>query len=85
MQTKRQSLTEQLFNVGSGFVVSLIYWQIAVIPYLHYMEGAHGLAFDDPFVAVSVTMQFTVLSVARGYVWRRLFNRLHSPSIQPTR
>jgi hypothetical protein len=74
MQTKTQSFVEQLFNVGSGFLISLIYWQLAIIPYLHYMQ-LKGLSFDHPLVATSVTIQFTIISVVRGYCWRRLFNR----------
>jgi hypothetical protein len=82
MQTKTQSFIEQVFNVGSGFVISLIYWQVAIIPYLVYMES-RGLPFDHPWVAASVTVQFTIISVIRGYCWRRLFNYRHRTPSQP--
>lgn len=67
MQTRKGSLLEVCCNVGSGFVVAYFVW-LFLIPVL----------FPDIKTNASqgfgVTSVFTVVSVARGYVWRRLFN-----------
>lgn len=67
-QSRRMSLVEQFFNVGSGVLLSLLVGQI-VYPLFGYpvslMEN------------MGLTAIFTVVSVMRGYVWRRIFNRLH--------
>lgn len=67
MQPKTQSLIETLCNVASGFIVSLAYWQLAIIPQIEGKE----LTFD---LNLMVTLQFTAISVLRGYLWRRYFN-----------
>ena len=67
MQSKAGSLIEQLCNVGSGFFVALLYWNAAIIPQIEGQE----LTF---WLNLSVTAQFTIISVIRGYCWRRWFN-----------
>jgi len=62
------SLVEQVFNVGSGVVLSLIVGQI-VYPLFGYPVSL----MDN----LGLTAIFTVVSVLRGYVWRRVFNWLH--------
>jgi hypothetical protein len=74
MQSKTASFIEQLCNVGSGFLISFVYWQIAISEQLYWWRYAHGLDFSDPRVNLTVTIQFTVISVVRGYYWRRHFN-----------
>lgn len=67
-QTRLQSLLEQLLNVGSGFLLSLVFWTFVVVPVWKLpVNTAENL---------QITAAFTVLSVVRGYVWRRLFNRV---------
>lgn len=61
-------MVEQVANVGSGFIVSLIYWTFVIIPQLEYWGE---LTFERNLI---ITLQFTVISVVRGLVWRRLFN-----------
>lgn len=66
-QSRTMSAVEQLLNVGSGFVISLVFWTYVVVP-----------VWQLPVKMVEnleITAAFTVLSVARGYVWRRLFNK----------
>lgn len=63
------SLLEQTLNVGSGFVLSLAFWTFVVVPVWHLpVRMAENL---------QITGAFTVLSIARGYVWRRAFNWWH--------
>jgi len=67
MQGKLESLVEQLLNVGSGFVVALIVWTYMVTP----IWDIEVTMLDN----LAITGLFTVVSVVRGYVWRRMFNR----------
>lgn len=65
-QTKLESLVESSANTASGFIVSLVFWRFVVVP-----------LFDLPVSEsenIAITAMFTVLSVARSYVWRRFFN-----------
>lgn len=64
MQSHWESLIEQTFNVGSGFFVALLAWEYIVGPL--YDNGTIG--------TVGITFIFTIISVARGYLWRRYFN-----------
>lgn len=70
MQSRTESLIESCLNVGSGFLVALVVWAYIVKP-----------LFDihvSPTENVLITLIFTVVSVVRGYAWRRWFNhRLH--------
>lgn len=66
MQTKWGSLLEQVCNVGSGFLVSLVLWQGVLAPLWGY-----EVTFADN---LGITTIFTVVSVLRGYAWRRWFN-----------
>lgn len=65
-QSKLTSLVEVCLNVGSGFILAFVVWQ--------------GLAWaydiDMPLWRnFQITTIFTLVSLARGYVWRRIFNR----------
>lgn len=66
-QSRKASLTECVLNVAIGYGVAVIA-QIAIFP----LFGIHvGLAENLAIGAV-----FTVISIARSYVMRRVFNRL---------
>jgi len=65
-QTRLESFVESCLNVGSGFVVSLLVWRYFVVPYLGITVSWH--------TNIVVTTIFTVVSIARGFIWRRLFN-----------
>lgn len=69
MQSRRDSLIESCLNVGSGFLVALVVWKLVVVPVWEFeVTMADNLA---------VTGLFTVVSVIRGYVWRRIFNMVN--------
>lgn len=73
-QTQLESFIESCANTASGFIVSLLLWSWVVVPVWHLPVNMHE--------NLMITMLFTVVSVARSYVWRRLFNaalhrRLH--------
>lgn len=72
MQTRWQSFVEVNASTAVGFVVS---WA-ATPPILWafgYEAGA-GKAFG-------ITVVYTVLSLVRGWVMRRIFNRLHAGKV----
>ncbi len=68
-QTRCHSLLEQLLNVGSGFLLSLAVWTWVIVPVWHL--PVHTVE------NLQITAVFTVLSIARGYVWRRVFNGIN--------
>lgn len=68
MQTRLQSLIEAWVNVIIGYFVALIA-QLIVFP-LYDLE----VSFSQN---LQIGLIFTVVSIARSYLLRRLFNRLH--------
>lgn len=69
-QSRINSLIEQFFNIGTGFVLSCLIWAYVIKPAI---EVGH-LTIDDTLIITGI---FTVVSVIRGYLWRRIFNHLH--------
>lgn len=69
MQTRLESFIEQLLNIGSGFLISLLVWELVVKPVWNLQTS-----FAENF---HITALFTVVSIARSYTWRRFFNWRH--------
>jgi len=67
-QTRLQSVAESAASTAIGFGVS---W--AVTPPVLHLFGYHAGAGT----AFGITCIYTAISLARGYVVRRVFNRLH--------
>lgn len=65
MQTKKQSFIEAVTNTTVGFIISLTATFI-IFPLV-------GVA-TTPFKNVLITLFFTAISIARGYIIRRVFN-----------
>lgn len=64
-QSRIDSTMEAVTNTAIGFVISLLTW-IAV---------SHAFDIPMPFATnLAITGIFTVVSIARQYVLRRLFN-----------
>ena len=70
MQTKVGSLIESCLNVGSGFILALLLWKLVIVPWWEF-----DVSMNDN---IAITGIFTVVSVLRGYVWRRVFNGRHN-------
>lgn len=68
MQSRTHSLIEQLLNTASGFLISVLVWQFVVAPIWHITTTVGE--------NLEITLLFTVVSIARSYAWRRLFNRM---------
>ena len=77
MQTKRHSIIESCLNVASGMVIAFIISQLA-----HLYEQDIQKYIWSGFVwkisagsNIIMTIIFTIVSVIRGYTWRRYFNK----------
>lgn len=68
-QSRTHSLLESLLNVAIGYGVALVA-QLAIFP----LFGIHISLQDNLLIGAL----FTVVSIARSYALRRLFNRWHS-------
>ena len=64
-QSRKGSLIEACTNIAVGFVISLIS-QLTIYP----LYGIHASIETN----VQITIWFTVISLARSYGLRRLFN-----------
>lgn len=68
-QTKRGSVVEVLVSVAIGLIVSMIA--------NHFVFPLYG--FQPSLISnAQITLIYTVISVARGYVVRRFFNFLNN-------
>jgi len=67
MQTKKNSLIESTTNTFTGLVISFLI-QLAIYPALNIEVRLSQ--------NVLITCVFTLASIARGYILRRLFNKL---------
>lgn len=75
MQTKKQSIIESITNTAVGYFISLLSL-FAIFPLL-------GIP-SSPGKNVTISLYFTAISIARGYVLRRFFNKKHQKSIRET-
>lgn len=71
-QTRWQSFVEVNASTAVGFVVS---W--AATPWILLWFGYEAGAAKS----FGIVVVYTALSMARGWVMRRVFNRIHSPKI----
>lgn len=69
MQSRKHSLLEALLNTGSGFITSLL-TQWLVFPWFNLYPS-----FQEN---LGITAIFTIVSIVRSYVWRRVFNTLQT-------
>lgn len=67
MQSKKGSFAETVISTAVGFLVTLLV-QLVVFPIYHI-----EISTSQNFQIVAI---FTVVSIARGYCLRRLFNNL---------
>jgi cytochrome c biogenesis protein CcdA len=66
MQSKKKSFIESVTNVIVGLFLSLLTWKIAIIPIFKIYPN------NQQIIIISVI--FTILSILRLYVIRRIFN-----------
>lgn len=72
MQTRIQSIVEAITNTIIGFLLGMAanYYVLPMLGFVATMAQAGGL-----------TLIMTVISFARQYILRRVFNHAHSPKI----
>ncbi len=74
MQTKKGSMFEVCCNVFSGIITSILTWKLIIEPWASmYTVDLNTLSLLGVFFMNSC---FTLVSIIRGYGWRRLFNWL---------
>lgn len=73
-QTKLESLLEQGVNMFFKFWVALACW-------LWFIPLIWPELRTPATVGGGVTITFTILSIGQGYFWRRVFNRIHLPTL----
>ena len=66
-QTKVMSMVEATTNVAIGYIIATAATYI-ILP----LHGYNVTTYD----ALSISLAFTFISLARGYILRRFFNRL---------
>jgi hypothetical protein len=73
-QSKAWSIFESICNTMSGLILAYFIWNFIIIPlYIGEMElDMNQLSTQAVF---GVNIIFTLFSVARGYIWRRIFNK----------
>ena len=78
MQTQKGSAFEVCCNVGSGVLSAYLAWRYIVLPW----RAIIGCDLNNlvGFGVIAVNLTFTLISVVRGYFWRRLFNSLEQRS-----
>jgi hypothetical protein len=76
MQTRLGSLIETLINIGTGFLISMLI-NIWILPQV----GCQVTTGQNVFIVVV----FTVASIIRSYVLRRIFNALTVRSLRRDR
>lgn len=67
MQTRLHSLIETLTSVFIGFLIGLLA-NLTVLPAFGY-----AVTVAD---SIGISVVFTLIGVARGYLFRRLFNKI---------
>lgn len=61
MQSKAQSMIEQVLNVGSGYVLSVMLWVFVITPFFDIQTSLTE--------NLTINATFTVVSVIRGYYY----------------
>ena len=67
MQSKKYSIIESITNVFIGLIISFLV-QLAIYPILNIEVKLHQ--------NIIITLVFTIVSILRGYVLRRFFNKI---------
>jgi len=79
VQTKKGSIFEICCNVFSGLVTAYLTWCYIMIPIsVEYGWDMNKLLFYQICIT---NICFTIVSIIRGYFWRRLFNWLGDKGI----
>jgi hypothetical protein len=67
MQSKTHSIIESIFNTISGLILATLVMSFIIAPYYN-LQTTVVENFE-------INLIFTVISIIRGYMWRRYFNK----------
>jgi biotin transporter BioY len=71
-QSRKHSFLEALLNTASGFLISYF---VAELTFAYFnFQTTH----KDTF---TITCIFTLVSIVRSYMWRRIFNYIHENGV----
>jgi hypothetical protein len=70
MQSVRHTVLEVLISTGAAFIISALLQHFVVNPLWHLQSSASD--------SIGITVLFTVVSLVRSYILRRIFNKLGS-------
>jgi len=73
-QTKKGSAIETILNVGSGYFISMII-NLTFLPFFIVK-----IAEQDVITAAFIGVVYTITSMVRSYLFRRVFNKLGNKS-----
>lgn len=68
-QSKLESKIETFVNIGSGLLISYLFWKFVIVP---VAKAGFIDVFEDTLL---ITSAFTIISIIRSYYWRRFFAR----------
>lgn len=72
-QSVKHSVFEAIMNVASGFLISMVVWNWIAAPLMKNVFSGDIASFKNNFI---ITCIFTVSSLIRSFVWRRIFNKV---------
>jgi len=67
-QSKRRSLLEAVINVMVGLFINWASWFLIIIPIFKIYPSSYDI--------VLISIIFTIISIARSYMIRRIFNKI---------
>jgi len=67
MQTRKHSIIESIFNTLSGLVLATLVMSFIISPVYHLPTTT--------VENLEINIIFTIISIVRGYMWRRYFNK----------
>ncbi len=67
MQPKKSSLLEMVLNQLSGMLIAYLAWLFIITP-------VYNIEVDSN-ENIEIVLIFTVISIIRGYIWRRTFTK----------
>jgi len=70
VDSKLKSITESIVNIIPGFFIAYLS-NLYILPLF-----AEGIASSDSFTMLQIGFWYTIISIVRSYVFRRLFERL---------
>jgi len=68
IQSKRRSLLEAVINVMVGLFINWVSWFLIIIPIFKIYPSSSDI--------ILISIIFTIISIARSYIIRRIFNKI---------